>query len=129
MQKQKGTKIQGQIVRVQGPDRFVVRTADKREVILLTNPQTRFLVNDRVVRFTDLREGAEVTTVYDVTGDQNFANSVTIVPAAEPAAVPAAETAAEPGRFPCESGGNRRCPQKTRFKFQVARFNLFPAHN
>src|SRR5207247_780462 len=54
---QKGTKVHGQIVRVQSPDRFVIRTADKREVILQTNKQTSFLLNKRAARFADLREG------------------------------------------------------------------------
>jgi hypothetical protein len=77
----KGTRIKGHIVRVQGPDRFVVRTADKREVILHTHPETRFLLNDRVVRFTDLREGAEIDAVFDVVEERNLVNSVTITSA------------------------------------------------
>src|SRR5262249_31388372 len=42
---QKGTKMQGHIVRIQGPDQVVVRTVDKREVIVHTSPQTKFLLN------------------------------------------------------------------------------------
>jgi hypothetical protein len=83
---QKGTRIQGHVVRVQGSDRIVVRTADKREVILHTNPQTRFLLNERVARFADLREGVEINALFDVMGERNLASAVTIIPAATPAA-------------------------------------------
>src|SRR5262249_8523547 len=85
VQTQKGTTIRGRVVRVQGTDRFVVRTADC-EVILITNPQTKFLLNNRPARFTDLREGIEITTIYNVTGDQNIASSVTLAAAQEPPA-------------------------------------------
>jgi hypothetical protein len=87
----KGTKIQGHIVRVQGTDRFVIRTADKREVILHVNPQTRFLLNERAARFEDLREGAEINAVFDVVEDRNLVSSVIITPGGAVEAVPAAE--------------------------------------
>src|SRR4051794_27655392 len=61
----KGTRVKGHVVRVQGQNQFVIRTADKREVILHTDPRTRFLINERVVRFTDLREKAEVDILFD----------------------------------------------------------------
>ena len=74
----RGRRIQGRVVRLQGQDRVVVRTADKREVILHTNTQTKFLRNNRAVRFADVREGAEIDALFEVTGDQNLASSVTI---------------------------------------------------
>jgi hypothetical protein len=80
VQAQKGASIRGQVVRVQGPDRFVVRTPDKKEVILHANDQTKFLHKDRVVRFNELREGIEINAVYDVIGDQNLVSSVTLTP-------------------------------------------------
>jgi hypothetical protein len=76
-----GTRIQGRVVRVEGSDRFVVRTADKREVILHANPRTRFLLNERAARFADLREGVEIDAMFDAIEDQNLASSVTIGPA------------------------------------------------
>jgi hypothetical protein len=88
---QKGTKIQGHVVRVQGTDRFVVRTADKREVILHVNPQTRFLLNERMARFEDLREGVPITAMFDVMDDRNLASSVIISPGEAVEEVPAAE--------------------------------------
>jgi len=80
----KGTRIQGHVVRVQGPNQFVVRTADKREVILHTHPRTRFLLNERAVRFTDLREKAAVDILFDETEGRNVASSVTIAGDEEP---------------------------------------------
>src|SRR5262249_32479952 len=79
----KGTRVKGQVVRVQGPNQFVIRTADRKEVILLTDPRTRFLMNERVVRFTDLRERAEVDILFDEREGRNFASSVTIAAADE----------------------------------------------
>jgi len=76
----KGGKMQGHIVRVQGSDRFVIRTADKREVILRTDTRTRFLLNERAIRFADLRPGAEVVILHDDLGD--LASTVTVLPAA-----------------------------------------------
>jgi hypothetical protein len=87
----KATKIQGHIVRVQGPDQFVVRTTDKREVILHTNSQTRFLLNNRAVRFADLREGAEIAAEFEPMGERKFVGLVTITPAGAVEEVPAAE--------------------------------------
>jgi hypothetical protein len=78
---QKGTRIQGRIVRMQGPDRFVVRTTDKREVILHSNAQTKFLLNSRAARFSDLREGVDIDAIFDVNGDLNVVSSVIITPA------------------------------------------------
>jgi hypothetical protein len=83
-QVRKGTRIKGNVVRVQGNNQFVVRTADNREVILFANPQTKFLLENRAARFTDLRTGVAIDALYDVTGDQNFASSVTITPAVVP---------------------------------------------
>jgi hypothetical protein len=77
----KGTRIQGRVIRMQGPDRFVVRTADKREVLLQTNADTRFLLNNRAARFADIREGVTVDGTFDLVGGQNVINSVTITPA------------------------------------------------
>jgi hypothetical protein len=79
-----GTRIQGHVVRVQAPDRFVVRTADRGEVILHTNARTRFLLNERPVRFEDLRERAPVVVFFDDLGQRHVASSVAISPAALP---------------------------------------------
>jgi len=81
----KGTRIQGHVVRMHGPNQFVVRTADKREVILHTDVRTKFLLNERAVRFTDLREKAAVVVLFDESEGRNIASAVTIAAAEEPA--------------------------------------------
>jgi hypothetical protein len=88
-QVQKATVVRGHIVRLHGPDRFVVRTPDRREVILHVNPQTRFLHNNRVARFEDLRVGAPIAADFDVVEDRHLARSVTINPAEVVEPVPA----------------------------------------
>jgi len=80
----KATKVRGHIVRLDGKDRFVIRTPEKKEVILLVNDRTRYLLENRAVRFADLREDAEVEVVYDVVDRQYHANAVTILPVAGP---------------------------------------------
>src|SRR5258708_2289497 len=83
----KGTKMQGQIVRIQGPNQFVVRTADKREVIVHASDRTKFLLNERTVKFAELQERHNVTVLFDVVNEQNLASSVTIAEADEAAEV------------------------------------------
>src|SRR5947209_14800002 len=73
--KQQAREIQGQIVRT-GDNQFVVKTRDNKEVIFYTNPQTRYLMNDKAVRYSDLRVGANVTAAYPVEGTRSVANHV-----------------------------------------------------
>jgi len=80
----RGTRIQGHIVRVAGPNQFVVRTADKREVIPHANPKTKFLLHERPARFLDLRERDEIVAQFDEAEGQNLVSSVTINPADVP---------------------------------------------
>jgi hypothetical protein len=93
-QVRKTTVIRGHIVRLHGADRFVVRTPDRREVILHVNPQTRFLLNNRAARLEDLREGARIAADFDIVEDRHVARAVTINPAEVVEPVPA-ETVVE----------------------------------
>src|SRR5687767_9376506 len=56
--------LRGKIVKVEAPDRFVVRTSDNKEVIVYTNPQTRYIIDGKAGRYADLRIGTEINTVY-----------------------------------------------------------------
>jgi hypothetical protein len=87
------TTLRGKIVRLQGQDQFVVRTANDKEVILFTNPQSRYLINGRPGRFTDLRVGAELNVDYVIQDDRHWVQTVTIgetvvAPAPAPAVTP-----------------------------------------
>src|SRR5439155_17005733 len=46
-----GTTLEGTIVRLEGTDQFIVRTADGKEMILYAQPQTTYKIEDRVVQF------------------------------------------------------------------------------
>lgn len=61
-----GTTIQGTLVRVEGTDQFIVRTADGKEMILYGQPQTVYKVDNRPVQVTELVPNTPVTVVYDV---------------------------------------------------------------
>jgi len=98
---QVGTTIQGQIIKMQAPDQFVVRTLDNKEYILYTNPQTRYLLNNKAAQYGDLRVGSNVTTVYGVRDNRNYVNTVTIgqavpAPAPQPVPVPAQPAPVQP---------------------------------
>lgn len=89
-QAQAAQEIRGRIVRT-APDQFVVQTRDNRQVTFYTNPQTRYLSNNRTIPYSDLRTGSEINAAYATQGDRFIANSVTLMPAgnnAQPAQQP-----------------------------------------
>ena len=93
----KEVRARGRIVRLQAPDRFVMRTADNKEVILYGQPTTRYLINGRVVKYGDLRVGSDVNVVYVPQGERFLVNTVTVgepVPGGA-VEVPAKETVLE----------------------------------
>lgn len=75
-----GPRMRGQVIRILGPDRFVVRTPDNREMILRTDAQTRFLMNQGAARFSDLRERSNVLVRFNRARGRNLARSVLINP-------------------------------------------------
>jgi len=89
----RGTRLRGRVVRVQAPNQFVVRTADNRDLVLFTNPQTKYIHPTRAVGFANLRQGVEVDAVYDLAGRQNVVSALTLVDAAATTITPAAPPA------------------------------------
>jgi translation initiation factor IF-1 len=83
--------LRGKIVKMEAPDRFVVRTADNKEIIFFTNPETRYLIDGRAARYGDLRVGADVNAVYVLRDDRHFVNAVTVGVAADQQTPPARE--------------------------------------
>lgn len=77
-----GTTIQGRIVRLQGPDRFIVQTREGKEVTLYAAKDARFRMNDRAIRYSDLRVGANVQAAYTRQGDRFVVDTVTVREAA-----------------------------------------------
>ena len=71
-------EMQGRIVRVAN-DQFVIETRDKKEIVFVTNPQTKFILKDKPGRFADLRVGANITAAYAREGDRYIVNTVTLV--------------------------------------------------
>ena len=70
-----GTSVQGKVVRVEGQDRVVLQTTDNKEVVLISNPTTRYLINGKAGRFTDLRTGVNLRATYVVEGNRYVVNS------------------------------------------------------
>jgi len=75
-----GTLIEGEIVRVVGEDQVIVRTAERKEVIVFVDPRTTFLLNDRPARFTDLRAGVNVHAHVNVRDGRHMAHRVIVQP-------------------------------------------------
>lgn len=68
--------VQGTIVRVVGEDQVVVKTAENKEVIIYVQPQTKYVFDDRVVRFSDLRTGSDIRVQYDVRDRRPIARTI-----------------------------------------------------
>jgi ribosome maturation factor RimP len=83
--KAKARQIQGQIVSTD-KEQVVVKTRDNEQLTVRVRPQTKFLLKDKAVQFTDLRVGANVTIDAVVEEDRPFAESIVIVDEAAPAA-------------------------------------------
>ena len=74
----RGMPMHGRVVRVMGPNQFVVRTPDNREVIVNVNERTQFLMNQRAAHFRDLRARQAVDVLLNPMGRRNLAQSVTL---------------------------------------------------
>jgi len=72
--------LSGRVVRT-GNGQFIVQTRDNRQVTVYTNPQTRYLQNNRAIQYSDLRVGSNVNFGYALEGERYIANNVTLVPA------------------------------------------------
>jgi len=87
--------VRGKITKMEGPDRFVVRTSDNRDVILYANPQTRYVINGRAGKYADLRVNTDVNVIYVAADERHVANSITVGAVAnDPPRDPARGTAA-----------------------------------
>jgi hypothetical protein len=73
----RGTEIQGRIVKT-APGHVVISTQDQKEVILYTQPETRYVSNGKVVQFSELRPGATITTAYVMDGERYLADTITV---------------------------------------------------
>jgi len=70
------TTLRGKVVRVEGQDRIVVKTSDNRDVILMANPNTRYVINGKTGRFADLRTGVDFRATYNLQNNQYIVSSI-----------------------------------------------------
>jgi len=68
--------LRGKVVRVEGQDRIVVRTNDNRDVTLMANPNTRYVINGKAGKFADLRTGVEFRANYNLQNNQYLVSSI-----------------------------------------------------
>src|SRR4051812_49230832 len=70
------TTLSGKVVRVEGQDRIVVKTSDNRDIILMSNPNTRYVINGKAGRFADLRTGVAFRANYNLQNNQYIVSSI-----------------------------------------------------
>lgn len=79
-----GKSLRGKVVRVEGQNQIVVRTHDNKEVILMANPSTRYVIDGRASRIADLKAGVEINAAYTMQDNRYLVNSVQVGVVAEP---------------------------------------------
>jgi len=72
------TNLRGHVLRVEGPDRVVVKTTDDEELVLFSNPNTRYFVDGKPGRFTDLRTGVTVSAAYTLDNGRYTVSSIQV---------------------------------------------------
>jgi len=70
------TTLRGKVVRVEGQDRIVVRTNDNRDITLMANPNTRYVINGKAGQFADLRTGVDFQATYNLQNNQYMVSSI-----------------------------------------------------
>ena len=64
------------MLRVVGKDQVIVRTPEKKEVIIYVTPETRYMLTPQGGAFTDLQPGAPVNVYYNVRDRRNLASRI-----------------------------------------------------
>jgi Domain of unknown function (DUF5666) len=70
------TLVEGEVVRVVDKDQVVLRTPDKKEVIVYVTPETRYQLTTSGGAFTDLRPGTTISVYYNVNDRRNHAHRI-----------------------------------------------------
>jgi hypothetical protein len=87
-QVQQVTTLRGQVVRVEGQDKIILRTTDNRNVTLIANPKTTYVIDGKTARFSDLRNGVNLNAVYTLNNNQYLVSSIQVGNAPNPAVQP-----------------------------------------
>jgi len=61
-----GSTLEGTILRVQGTDQFIVRTADGKEMVFYAAPQAVYRFDERPATFAEIQQGMPVTITYSM---------------------------------------------------------------
>jgi len=75
-----GTLLEGEIVRVIGSDQVVIRSVERKEVIVFVDRQTKFLFDNKPGQFTDLRPGAQIRVNFDLRDRRHMARHIVVPP-------------------------------------------------
>jgi len=74
----KPLSVRARFVRLEGENRFIVRTQENKEITFFVAPGTRYVVNGKAVRLADLKPGADLTATYTLNNNQQTASVVTV---------------------------------------------------
>jgi hypothetical protein len=72
------TTLRGQVVRVEGQDRVIIRTTDNRDLTLIASPTTTYVIDGKTARFGDLRNGVNLSAVYTLNNNQYMVSSIQV---------------------------------------------------
>jgi len=82
---QAGTSVRGKVVRVEGQDRIVVQTSDNKEVVLMSAPTSRYVIDGKAAQFADIRNGVDIRATYNVQDNRYVISSFQVGDAPDPA--------------------------------------------
>jgi len=93
---QDSVTVRGKVVKLEGTDRVLIRTSDNKDVTLYITPQTRYTIEGKAGRYTDLRVGTEINAAYTPRNERFMVTTVTV--GAEPTPPQALPPQAAPGQ-------------------------------
>lgn len=70
------TLVEGEVIRVIEKDQVVLRTPEKKEIIIYVSPQTRYQLTETGGTIVDLRPGTSINVYYDVNDRRNMARRI-----------------------------------------------------
>jgi Cu/Ag efflux protein CusF len=104
-------------------NQLTIRTQEDERLAVVIGNETKIRLNDRKIRFSELREGSEVAVVYEGRNGRNLASTLTVVSAPQQAAPGQTPRPAEQAPLPEKPGTAVviRAPKQLKVSGQVVK--------
>jgi Cu/Ag efflux protein CusF len=104
-------------------NQLTIRTQEDERLAVVIGNETKIRLNDRKIRFSELREGSEVAVVYEGRNGRNLASTLTVVSAPQQAAPGQTPRPAEQAPLPEKPGTAVviRAPKQQKVSGQVVK--------